>query len=93
MNRHRANRALISAAVVRTGGGAVTEGFARELERQLGSLLRGGLEPYAFRRWFASALWAAEGSADSDTLDVATRSRTSSQSDPATISRTMRWWR
>ena len=71
MNRPRANRALMSTAVVRNGGSAVTEGFARELERQLGSLLHGVLEPYAFRRWFASALWAAEGSADSDTLELA----------------------
>ncbi len=42
--------------------------FARDLERQLGSLLHGGLEPYEFRRWFANALWAAEGSDDEATL-------------------------
>ncbi|MGH2561943.1 MAG: hypothetical protein ACRDJH_23010 [Thermomicrobiales bacterium] len=47
------------------------DAFARELERQLGSLLHGGLEPYEFRRWFANALWAAEGSADDDTLKFA----------------------
>ena len=45
--------------------------FARELERQLGSLIHGGLEPNEFRRWFASALWAADGSADEDTLTFA----------------------
>ena len=45
--------------------------FARDLERQLGSLLQGGLAPYDFRRWFASALWAAEGLADDDTLAFA----------------------
>jgi len=56
--------------VVRTGGCPVTDAFARELERQLGSLLHGGLAPYDFRRWFASALWAAEGVAD-DTLAFA----------------------
>ena len=49
----------------------MAEGFARELERQLGSLLHGGLAPYDFRRWFASALWAAEGVADDDTLAFA----------------------
>ncbi len=45
--------------------------FARELERQLGSLFHGGLAPYDFRRWFASALWTAEGVADDDTLEFA----------------------
>ena len=45
--------------------------FARELETQLGSLLHGGLAPNDFRRWFASALWAAEGLADNDTLRFA----------------------
>ena len=49
----------------------MADAFARELQRQLGSLLQGGLEPYDFRRWFASALWAAEGSADNDALDFA----------------------
>ena len=71
MNRPRAKRALISAGVVRTGGCPVPDVFARELERQLGSLLHGGLAPYDFRRWFASALWAAEGSTDRDTLEFA----------------------
>lgn len=41
--------------------------FARDLERQLGSLLQGGLAPYDFRRWFASALWAADGVVGDDT--------------------------
>lgn len=45
--------------------------FARELERHLGSLFHGGLTPWEFRRWFASALWASEGSAEGDTLDFA----------------------
>lgn len=45
--------------------------FAREIERRLGSLLRGGSTPWEFRRWFASALWASENSADDDTLDFA----------------------
>ena len=49
----------------------MTDAFARELERQLGSLFHGGLSPYDFRRWFASALWAAEGVADDDTLAFA----------------------
>ena len=47
------------------------DGFARDLERQLGNLLQGGVSPYAFRRWFASALWVAGGSADNDTLAFA----------------------
>ncbi len=71
MKRPRAERSLISAGVAGTGGWAVPDGFARDLERQLGSLLRGGASPYAFRGWFASALWAAEGSANSDTLAFA----------------------
>jgi len=71
MNPPRAKRALMSAGVVKTGGNAVDDTFARELERHLGSLLHGGLTPWDFRRWFASALWASEGSADGDTLDFA----------------------
>lgn len=53
------------------GAGAMSDAFARELERQLGRLLHGGADPNTFRRWFASALWEAEGSADRDTLDLA----------------------
>lgn len=71
MKPPRAKRALMSTGVVRTGGSAVDDTFARELERQLSSLLHGGLMPWEFRRWFASALWASEGSADGDTLDFA----------------------
>ena len=48
----------------------MADAFARERQRQLGSLLQRGLE-HGFRRGFASALWAAEGSADNDALDVA----------------------
>jgi hypothetical protein len=71
MNGPRAKRALISAGIVRTGGCAVVDTFARELERHLGDLLHGGSAPWEFRRWFASALWASEGSVDGDTLDFA----------------------
>lgn len=71
MNPPRAKRALMSTGVVKTGGNAVDDTFARELERHLGSLLHGGSTPWEFRRWFASALWASEDSADGDTLDFA----------------------
>lgn len=57
--------------MVKTGGHTVLDAFARELERHLGSLLQGGQSPYEFRRWFAKALWAAEGSANGDALDFA----------------------
>lgn len=50
---------------------AVIDPFAREIERHPGSLLHGGLTPWAFRRWFASALWASEDAAGDDTLDFA----------------------
>jgi hypothetical protein len=49
----------------------MTDAFSRELERQLGRLFHGGLSPYAFRRWFASALWDAERSSDAGTLTFA----------------------
>lgn len=49
----------------------MTDEFARLLREHLGSLLSGGLAPYEFRRWFASALWAAESSGDEDTLAFA----------------------
>lgn len=71
MTRPRANRARMSAGMVRTEGWPVADTFARELDRQLGSLLQGGLAPYDFRRWFASALWATDGLADDDTLALA----------------------
>lgn len=49
----------------------MTGAFARDLERDLSSLFQGGLTPYEFRRWFANALWEAEGSADKDALRFA----------------------
>lgn len=45
--------------------------MADAFSRELGRLLHGGLTPYDFRRWFASALWEAERSADDDTLAFA----------------------
>lgn len=49
----------------------MADAFSRELARQLGSLFQGGLAPYDFRRWFASALWEAERSSNDDTLAFA----------------------